>query len=295
MPNTSHFTVSKLAEARAHLKQPQRATQICHEILAQHQPDPPDREFCEAQYLLGVSHRLSGHLTEAEGELLYAHQLAEALKLNELRALSAVELAQVCIELTEFPRAIALLTGAVELLAKQEHALERAKAIFALANAYMCNGEQDLALRHLEEALVGFTKANSENGVVAVQCALVQVELGRGHFAEAEQRVSLCLKMLPLDSHVKNRFFLRLTLAECYKQQQKLDRAIEVLEATTQDANTEGYHFLESRGLLMMQEIHRSQGEVAVADELRDHAFELARLHGFLPALEAHDRRDRSN
>jgi tetratricopeptide (TPR) repeat protein len=291
MPETSNFTTSKLAEAKAHLKQPQRATQICHEILAQHQPDPPDADFCKAQYLLGVSHRLSGHLTEAEGELLYAHQLADVLGLSELKAKCAVELALHAVEITEYSRAIDLLIGAIELLPNPDQVLERAKAVYMLGTAYLNNGQHDDGLRQLEESLIGFTAANSEDGVVAVQCALVHFDLDRGRTTEAEQRINLCLKMLPLQSHIKNRIFLRLTLAECYTQQDKLDRALEVLQATTHEANAEGIHFLEARGLLMMHDIHTSQGELKPANELRDHAFKLARLHGFLPALEAYDKR----
>jgi len=286
MTNPS-ITHGKLAEARAALRDPQLAAEICHEILSSHDTAQPDRTVCEAHYLLGVSLRLAGNHADAEAELLYAHQLANELNDKSLRSDCALDLGHLAIETMQYGRAIELITDAVELIDISEESLRRPKAIYALANACWLVGEHDRALRLLEEAMLCFTKAHSDEGIFAVLCCLIHMDIDRGREKEAEERIDLCMKLFPQDLHIKNRLFLRLTLAECYMKQGRNERALEILQATTMEANTEGYHFLEAQGLMLMYSINKAQGKLDAGEEMRQHASELARLHGFVPAFEA--------
>jgi tetratricopeptide (TPR) repeat protein len=287
MPETSTSPTIELAEARAKLKEPLLAKQILEEIMAKYRPDTPDRDLCETHYMLGVCHRLLGEHDEAEGELLYAHQLARVLHERVLEANCAIELSMLSMVMMQNDRAIAMLNSAIELLSRPEDTLRRAQATFTLANAFWLGGNQEEALRRMEQALLEFTQVDSEDGIVAVLCGLVHIDMDRGHEAAAEERIELCFKLLPQNSHGKNKLFLQLALAECYIKRQRYDRASEILRSVTSDARAEGYHIIKAQGFLQLSAIHRHLGKKNEAQDLRGHAFELARMHGFTSALEA--------
>jgi tetratricopeptide (TPR) repeat protein len=284
MPSSA-ITLEKLAQARASLKEPLVATEICLEILATQSHEPPTLELIEVHYLLGVSLRLAGRLDEAFNELLYAKEVAVLHKEEQLTADSSVELGLLAIEQSRTDDAITLIKDAIKLYAKLGLNIREAKAIFALANAYGVKGEHGEALKYTECALTKFTDANFEDGIVAVLCALVQIDIARGREQEAEDRIALCFKLLPSHAHGNNRIFLQLTLAECMHKRGKSERAFKIFRGTTEDAKSDGLYFLEARSRLMLHNILQERGDDTEASEQLALAEQLAEENGFTDAL----------